>query len=537
MPGLSIGTCKRWSTYITMAMFFLTGGIEYSVIFPTMYNYVQELGGEEWLYGLSLSAFSISNLITSPLYGIIFDKTKQTKWIVLVGNLFEIGGNFMYFAAYTVGSPYLILASRFVVGAGAGAGAAIFAELALTTSKKQRTTIYSLFLALRQLGMVVGPAFNLFLEEANFKVGPFPVNRLSFPGVFMAIVWIIVEILFLFFCFRLPHVEQDGETQNSKSVEAHTSNHNTAVTQSTNGDTTVSEDEVAPLLHTKTLSSCINGVAYGSTSPTQRMSSPTINHSVSVDTYILVKPAVREEKGCSALVGRFRKYCMYLLSEMVREEIIVLLALLFVTMFNQATIETMFVPMAEDLLNWNEKEISFFYSGAGFEIILAFVLVSLLSRLLGDRWLLLIGLIFDIVGWGWLLGLVGNATSETPWVMWRFMIGGVIVLWGLPFALVTGASLYSKILPADIQGFGQGFRRSCFSVGAILGALWAGGAGSFGSTYYVLLGVPAALYVLMLFMVLVTFVRLKEAPSKKNQPPSVDTMKTDKSSHKQNKAS
>ena len=75
-----------------MAMFFLTGGIEYSVIFPTMYNYVQDLGGEEWLYGLSLSAFSISNLITSPLYGIVFDKTKQTRWIVIVGNLFEIGG-------------------------------------------------------------------------------------------------------------------------------------------------------------------------------------------------------------------------------------------------------------------------------------------------------------------------------------------------------------------------------------------------------------------------------------------------------------
>ena len=167
----------------------------------------------------------------------------------------------------------------------------------------------------------------------------------------MAIVWIIVEILFLFFCFRLPRVEQDGETQNSKSVEAHTSNHNTAVTQSTNGDTTVSEDEVAPLLHTKTLSSCINGVAYGSTSPTQRMSSPTINHSVSVDTYLLVKPAVREEKGCSALVGRFRKYCMYLLSEMVREEIIVLLALLFVTMFNQATIEVSAITQCLFLYN------------------------------------------------------------------------------------------------------------------------------------------------------------------------------------------
>ncbi len=62
----------------------------------------------------------------------------------------------MYFAAYATHSPYLILGSRFLVGSGAGAGAAIFAELALITSKKQRTTMYSLFMALRQLGMVIG---------------------------------------------------------------------------------------------------------------------------------------------------------------------------------------------------------------------------------------------------------------------------------------------------------------------------------------------------------------------------------------------
>lgn len=75
-----------------MASFFLAGGIEYSVIFPTMLDYVKKFGGEEWLYGLSLSAFSISNLIFSPIYGILFDKTKMTRLMVLVGCLFEVGG-------------------------------------------------------------------------------------------------------------------------------------------------------------------------------------------------------------------------------------------------------------------------------------------------------------------------------------------------------------------------------------------------------------------------------------------------------------
>ncbi len=62
----------------------------------------------------------------------------------------------MYFAAYATHSPYLILGSRFIVGVGAGAGAVIFAELALISSNKHRTTMYSLFMALRQLGMVIG---------------------------------------------------------------------------------------------------------------------------------------------------------------------------------------------------------------------------------------------------------------------------------------------------------------------------------------------------------------------------------------------
>ena len=62
----------------------------------------------------------------------------------------------MYFAAYAAGSKYLILGSRFIVGLGAGAGASIFAELAQTTTRKQRTTIFSLFMAMRQLGLVIG---------------------------------------------------------------------------------------------------------------------------------------------------------------------------------------------------------------------------------------------------------------------------------------------------------------------------------------------------------------------------------------------
>ena len=88
---------KRWSTMFTMATFFLAGGIEYSVIFPTMWDYVKQNDGEEWFYGLSLAAFSVSNLVTAPLYGLLFDKTHRTKLIVLFANIFEIGGKCSFY--------------------------------------------------------------------------------------------------------------------------------------------------------------------------------------------------------------------------------------------------------------------------------------------------------------------------------------------------------------------------------------------------------------------------------------------------------
>lgn len=54
-------------------------------------------------------------------------------------------------------------------------------------------------------------------------------------------------------------------------------------------------------------------------------------------------------------------------------------------------------------------------------------------------------------------------------------------------------------------GIGQGLRRSVFSLAAILGPLWAGGALAF-TTYYILLGVPLALLTFLTVGTLYRFV-------------------------------
>ena len=87
------------------------------------------------MLGLVLSAFSISGLIAGPVMGryhsfysiTVFnfnftrifshfrwsDLTGNTKLVILVSNVFEIGGSFMYFVGI---SGWFLVASRIVCG-------------------------------------------------------------------------------------------------------------------------------------------------------------------------------------------------------------------------------------------------------------------------------------------------------------------------------------------------------------------------------------------------------------------------------------
>lgn len=71
------------------------------------------------------------------------------------------------------------------LGVGAGGGAAVLADITRTTSEEERTASLSTVIASRQLGLIIGPSFNLFLCEANFTLFSLPVDKFTSPGVIM----------------------------------------------------------------------------------------------------------------------------------------------------------------------------------------------------------------------------------------------------------------------------------------------------------------------------------------------------------------
>uniref|UniRef100_A0A8C8BYZ3 Major facilitator superfamily (MFS) profile domain-containing protein n=1 Tax=Oncorhynchus tshawytscha TaxID=74940 RepID=A0A8C8BYZ3_ONCTS len=190
-------------TVVTIILFHAS--LSPAVILPTIWRYLQTLGAAPYFLGLGLSAFSLSGLLSGPLFGHWSDKTHATKKIILFANLFEIVGNFMYFMGY---SKWLLISSRLVAGVGTGAGSSIFGFMGRCTAHEDRSTVFASVMACRQIGLMIGPVLNLFLRLCDFKLGPFVVNKYTAPGLFMCFMWTLLQLVVVFMFWDLPPREE-----------------------------------------------------------------------------------------------------------------------------------------------------------------------------------------------------------------------------------------------------------------------------------------------------------------------------------------
>lgn len=465
---------KRRLTFFTIGLIFLMSGIEYAVILPTIWRYLQTLNAAPYFLGLSLSAFSFSGLLAGPLFGLWSDRTLGTKKIILFANVFEIVGNFMYFMGY---SKWLLLGSRLVAGIGTGAGSSIFGFLTRNTAPEDRSTVFAAVMACRQAGLLIGPAFNIFLRLCDFQVGPFTVNKYTSPGLFMCLLWILLQfvVLFMYWDFTPEddRRQRNGEVREEEEEEEEEDN-----------------EEGKPLVGPNELTG-----SYGTVTSVQSRASSVANGEVTR------APPPPEDVSSSP----FKNFSAS--REFLREEVVVLLSAQFITLFNQTALETMVTPLTQKFFNFGELENSIMYCICGVEVIAGFVFVRWLSTRVAERVVLAVGLILCNISCVWCLIFLANPQGGFAWQLAEFIIGVFLQVLGLPFVAVAQVSLFSKITSQKTQGFSQGIRRSVGGLATILGPLWAGGLTS---DLYVMMGVMMGLLALLTIMMVVSYERLVE---------------------------
>ncbi|XP_061695557.1 major facilitator superfamily domain-containing protein 8 [Syngnathoides biaculeatus] len=462
---------KRNLTFFTIGLIFMLSGIEYAVILPTIWRYLQILEAPPYFLGLGLSAFSLSGLLTGPLFGCWSDLSRTTKPMILFANLFEIAGNFMYFIGY---SKWLLVCSRLVTGVGAGAGSSIFGFLTKSTRSEERAGVFAAIMACRQAGLLVGPAFNLFLRLCDFKLGPFVVNKFTSPGIFMCLLWLLLQFVVLAMYWDLPAVETTEGPVPMMDLKLEEDE----------------EDEDEPLI----------GPDDGMRVHTYK--AVNCNQLESSTSYEMKTLHEASSIGSKA----FANFSMS--GEFLREEVIVLLTAQFITLFNQTALETMVTPLTQRYFSFDELGNSVMYSLCGVEVILGFLFVRWLSGKVADRAVLAVGLVICCTACIWCLLFLCNLRGSYEWKLSVFIVGVFLQLLGLPFVAVSQVSLFSKVTAEKTQGFSQGVRRSVGGLATILGPLWAGGLTNH---LYIMIGMMLALLLMVAVMTALSYSRLTQS--------------------------
>ncbi|KAM9127431.1 major facilitator superfamily domain-containing protein 8-like isoform 2-T3 [Pangshura tecta] len=380
---------------------------------------------------------------------------------------------------FTIG--LLFLSGGIEYGIGTGAGASIFGYLTRSTTSQERATVFAAVMACRQVGLLIGPACNLFLRLCNFRLGPFEVNKFTSPGLFMCLLWILLQFVVAAMYYDLqptPHPQRTALAAQQ-------------------------EDEREPLVQHDT----------GQEEPAEHRSYGGTIQGVSAEPPVgdegryVPNGHLAEEEGGVKEKSPFQNFSA--MREYLREEVVVLLTAQFVTLFNQTALETMVTPITQHYLSFGELENSIMYFLCGIEVICGFFLVRCLSSRLPDRVILVLGLLICNVACIWCLLFLARPQGSFPVLLSELVVGVFLQMLGLPFVAVSQVSLFSKVTAERTQGFSQGLRRAVGGIATILGPLWAGGLTE---NLYIMLGVMMGLLSLLMVMVGLSYSYLVEPP-------------------------
>ena len=442
-------------------------GIEFAVIFPSVWLYLKIFHVDYWYLGLVLSAYNMVGIVSTVLVGRLADATRKIRFTGFLWNIAEIAGNIIYALHFHVAFPLL---GRMVAGFGEGFISAMWGELARITTKEQRTRYFAILKGSNLLGAAIGPALNLFLKEFNFKIAEWHIDFRTSPGFFMGIVWVFVTIIMLVFVYDLSS-EMKGNSEYTLLAQ---------------------KEEISPSSSPKS---------------TKKEELELTSPSEDDDKYEIdpTEAEMSDENHTNDDVNKKSTFKAALLDMFTKFEVNVLVYLLFFMYVTHTCLQGITPLVAERMLKWDETKVSIVYTAWGLEIIAVLVVVWVVSSKVSDRIILLSGVICGSLASVSLI-VLSYSKPESTLCFYSFiatiLFGGV----GIAIAVVVGRSLVSKLTHPENQGLVHAILTSFNRLAGLSGPI-------FGSSLYThksLMGLLIfGVQILGLVLVIVVFQKLK----------------------------
>ncbi|CAJ1965809.1 unnamed protein product [Cylindrotheca closterium] len=194
----------------------LIGDMSRGVMFPSLWQLVEALGGTSVTQGYAVAAFSFGRILVSPMFG-TWSVTHGYSQTLLISCSILLLGTLFYAQAQNVGRPEFLILSQTLLGIGSGTLGVTRAFVAEVTATRNRTTYMAWITAVQYAGFTVTPFvgafFNKVLEDTDVNIGWIRINMFTAPAYFMSIT-VALTIYML-----LMHFQDRARSQNPKDIK------------------------------------------------------------------------------------------------------------------------------------------------------------------------------------------------------------------------------------------------------------------------------------------------------------------------------
>ena len=160
--------------------------IGFSIVFPLLPFYALKLHGTAFDVGLITAAFSAAQILSAPLWGRVSDRFGRRP-ALLIGLLASAAAYVVFGLADAI---WLLLASRFIQGAGGGTTGVAQAYVADTVKPADRTRALGWLSAATSAGVMLGPAIGSFATRINHEAPGFVAAALCLVNAAFAWKWL-----------------------------------------------------------------------------------------------------------------------------------------------------------------------------------------------------------------------------------------------------------------------------------------------------------------------------------------------------------
>ncbi|XP_066914962.1 uncharacterized protein [Clytia hemisphaerica] len=185
----------------TTKIFFLQNfvfGMEYSLTFVTLYIYLKDVLKSQHvdffyslISGSYLGFIAIAGLIMSKL----FDNTRRTRLLFIIGNILTCFGNILYTIPY---SPWLLFAGRTISGLSGYISPILTSEIARSYPRDEVLGKLSTLCFSFSLGLIGGPCINFAFIRADFRLFGVHIGYANGSGLALTIIYFSMMILSFF---------------------------------------------------------------------------------------------------------------------------------------------------------------------------------------------------------------------------------------------------------------------------------------------------------------------------------------------------